>query len=519
MSLSPNNRILLNIIATYGRALFALLCGLLTGRWALLTLGRVDLGLIGLIGGLTYFISFANQLLSSALSRFYAIAIGKSKTDRDEGLTECRQFFNTALFIHTVVPIVLMMIGYPIGIYAVRHWLTIPLDRIEACEWIFRFSCISCFVGMVSVPFNAMYYAKQYIAEMTIYHMLSTIFHVCILYYMLSHPGDWLVRYSLANCVFGLLPASIILFRAICLFPECRFEYEYLFDWERIKKILNFAGWRFFGALGIMSKNQGIAIVINKCFGPSVNASNSIANNLASQTQTLSSSMSSAFFPAIVNAYGAKDIERMKKLAEITSKIGTLLVLIFALPLMVEVNEVLILWLKNPPEYVDVLCICVVIFEILDRMSYGQYMAVYAVGKIAMYQLIVGVCLLFTIPLALLGVYYGLGVSSIGIAIIVDTIVFTIIRSWLASSLTGLSFRKWFLKLVCPIILTCIGVLSIGWGITQTLQPSFSRVVLTSACMNIALFLISWFLLLDFNEKDWVKKKIEDKFHIRLNKE
>lgn len=39
--MSPNRRIALNIIATYGRSLYALVIGLFCGRWVLMALGVV----------------------------------------------------------------------------------------------------------------------------------------------------------------------------------------------------------------------------------------------------------------------------------------------------------------------------------------------------------------------------------------------------------------------------------------------------------------------------------------------
>ena len=56
--MTENRRIFLNIVATYGRSLYALILGLFCGRWALMALGEVDFGLYGLIGGLIVFITF-----------------------------------------------------------------------------------------------------------------------------------------------------------------------------------------------------------------------------------------------------------------------------------------------------------------------------------------------------------------------------------------------------------------------------------------------------------------------------
>ena len=49
--MSPNRRIFLNIVATYGRSLYALIIGLFCGRWTLMALGEVDYGLMGVVGG------------------------------------------------------------------------------------------------------------------------------------------------------------------------------------------------------------------------------------------------------------------------------------------------------------------------------------------------------------------------------------------------------------------------------------------------------------------------------------
>ena len=86
--MSPNRRIFLNIIATYGRSLYALVCGLFISRWVLAALGKTDFGLYGVVGGMTVFISFLNMLLSTATGRFYAYAEGQAQKSAAEGQAE-----------------------------------------------------------------------------------------------------------------------------------------------------------------------------------------------------------------------------------------------------------------------------------------------------------------------------------------------------------------------------------------------------------------------------------------------
>ena len=138
--MTPKKRIFLNIVATYGRSLYALGLGLFTARWALLALGKTDYGLIGLIGGMTAFVSFLNSILAAAVGRFYAVKVGEAKLigNHEAGIDECRQWFNTALSIHSVIPAFLVAAGYPIGVWMVRHFLDIPADRVTDCVWVWR---------------------------------------------------------------------------------------------------------------------------------------------------------------------------------------------------------------------------------------------------------------------------------------------------------------------------------------------------------------------------------------------
>ena len=50
--MTPNRRIFTNIIATYGRLLYALVCGLFISRWVLAVMGKSEVGLHGVVGGM-----------------------------------------------------------------------------------------------------------------------------------------------------------------------------------------------------------------------------------------------------------------------------------------------------------------------------------------------------------------------------------------------------------------------------------------------------------------------------------
>ena len=67
--MSPNRRILLNILATYGRSLYALVCGLFISRWVLAALGKTDFGLYGVVSGMMVIDKVGSAFLRCILLR------------------------------------------------------------------------------------------------------------------------------------------------------------------------------------------------------------------------------------------------------------------------------------------------------------------------------------------------------------------------------------------------------------------------------------------------------------------
>lgn len=506
--MSPNKRIFLNIVATYGRSVFSLACGLFISRWVLAALGKVDFGLYGVVGGLATFVGFINMLLSQATARFYAFSVGRAKVSGAEGLEECRQWFNTAVLIHTIVPCILIAIGYPLGVYAVKHWLTIPPERLTACVWVFRYVCIACFVSMVNAPFQAMYTAKQEIAELTIYSFAQTLANVCFMYFMVTHPGDWLEKYALWMCVVSVAPQLIICYRALKVYPECRFNKGYIWSPSRFGQLGAFACWQAFGGLGFILRGQGIQILINKYFGPTINGSMSIANQVSGSSQTLSSALQGAFAPAITNSCGAGDLEQVRELAYRTCKFGMLLALIFVLPLALELRTVMQLWLGDPPAYAVELCWCVLIMAIIDKSSSGHMLAVSATGKIAAYQIFLGGSLLLTLPLAWLFVALNWGVCSVGWAMIATMLICAWGRVWFARSIVGMSARYWLRRIMLPVATLLFACLGVGYLPHLKMAAGIWRVGVTTAMVEAVLLPLAFFAVLDAGERQFVLAKI-----------
>lgn len=507
--MTPNKRIALNIAATYGRSLLALMCGLFSGRWILMALGEVDYGLSGLVGGLTAFVVFFNDLLAGAVSRYYAVSVGHAEKFTNSGLEECRGWFCTALFVHMTLPIVLIIIGYPCGVWAVKSFLTIPIDRIDACIWVWRCTCISCFIGMLNVPFRAMYIAKQYIAELTIYSLVTTMLNFSMAYYMVSHPGVWLTRYAIWGCFLSIIPNIIICIRAIVIFPECRIRGSRLFDVVRLKALWRYVLFRFVGAVSDLFQSQGNSILVNKFLGARFNATMAVGGTMASHVVSLSTAMSGAIGPAIFNAYGSGDKNRMAKLVMCASKVGTVLYLIFMVPAALEVDELFTLWLKNPPSYASFIGVCILFAYLTERITDGEVNAIYATGNIKRFQLVLSMCCwlgLLACGTFLLG---GCGIIGVGMAIVIFKTLIMIARVIYARLEARLSARRWVVKVFLPLLVVIAICFAIGYLPRLFMEACFLRVIVTTVIAEIVLLPLVWFVVLGGAERTYFISRIK----------
>lgn len=495
--MTPSQRIALNTIATYSRSVLAAALGLFSTRWVLAALGQSDFGLFAVVGSIITFIVFLNGVMASSAARHFAYSIGEGDAD------QVNQWFNAAFSIHLILPCMLILLGWPIGEYSMANILTIPPDRIATALWVFRISLLSAFFGMVTIPFSAMFTAKQHIATLAVWGVLQSILSFLFAFFLTRLSGDLLLIYTIGTVSITVGMQIGLSVQAMVVFKECRIRRAYLFDIARFKKIIFFAGWNLIGSFGAILRNQGSAIMLNIFFGPKVNAAFGIANSVTTQAMTLSSAMTGAFSPEITASEGRGERKKMLDIALRMCKFSTLLVMLFAVPLIIEIDYILKLWLDEVPLYADTLCQLMLIMFLIDQLTVGYMSAVNAHGKIAAYQATLGSILVFTLPLAWLFLKVGYPPPSVGFAFVITMFLVSLGRVFWGRYLLEMPIKKWIVEVFTPCVvvgvITLIPVLIITWWQPQ----SFIRFFIVSFVSVSVTVLGGWFIALNTIEKSF----------------
>lgn len=119
---------------------------------------------------------------------------------------------------------------------------------------------------------------------------------------------------------------------------------------------------------------------------------------VSSAIQNFSSNISIAFAPQIVNAVASEDKERAERLMFTESKICYALLLIIAVPLCLEIDYVLRLWLgKNIPVQTNIFSILMLADTVVCTLNTPCTQITQGTGNIKYYQIgssIVNLCLI-----------------------------------------------------------------------------------------------------------------------------
>ena len=494
-----SRRIILNSSATYFRSILTVGLGLFSSRWIFTALGVSDYGLFAVVGSIIPFITILNGVMSGSAARHFGFAIGHGD------VIETQKYFNTALCIHLILPVILILIGWPIGEYCICHVFTIPPDRIAISLWVFRLSLSVAFFGMVSIPYLSMFYSKQNIAELAVWGMVQSVVMFGFAYILTKVKGDRLLFFTVYSVAIGILFQVVQVMRASYIFPECRINCRQWFDKSRFKTILSFASWTFFGAVADIVRSNGAVILLNIRFGPNINAAFAIGNQVSNHASYMGVAMLGAISPEIMATEGRGDRSRMLAIAQSANKFVTILLLLLAIPIVIEIDSILDLWLVAPPQYAGLFCQLLLLSFILDKCSCGSFLSFYAYGKIAIYQAIYGGILLLSLPLSWAFLKLGAAPTSVGIAFVITMIAVSAWRVFYAQRLFGEPVRDWLSEVALPCSIVTLASGSAGIAVHCSMPSSFSRLALVVAVSIATTLATSWLVAINKNERMWVK--------------
>lgn len=496
-----NKRIAKNTIMLYFRMMLMMLVALYTSRVVLSTLGVEDYGIYNVVGGFVTLFSFLNGAMSGGTLRFLTFSLGKGDKD------ELNKTFSTCFLTHASIAALILILAESIGLWFVLTKLTIPEGRMAAAMWVYQCSIIASIIIVTTLPYSTVIIAHEKMSAFAYLSILEAFLKLGIVYLLLLGDVDRLIFYSILHLVVGVLMRAINVIYCYIKFPET--HYIGIWDKALFKKIMSFSGWNLWGNISVVLMTQGVNVVLNIFFGPTVNAARALAVQVQGAVQQFSQNFQTALNPQITKLYAANNLSQMHMLVLRSAKFTFLLLLCLSLPILYETPLLLSLWLDETPDYTVVFVRLMICITIIDSVANSLVTAANATGDIKKYQMIVGGILLLIVPVS----YIALKISANPILVYVVHICIAICafaaRLYLVRPMISMPTSKYVKNVFVPILTVGACSLICTLGINSLLPDTTIGSIVNIAQSVIISLIISFSLGLTSNEKAFVLSKLK----------
>lgn len=494
---SNAQRIAKNTGFLFIRTFLVLLVTLYTSRVVIRILGFEDFGLYNAVGSVVVFFSFLQTALNNATYRYLAYELG---TGNSENL---RRVYSMAINSHILLAICVFVLLEIAGVWFLNNKLNIPPNRIISANWTFQFSLLTFCINIIRTPFNSNIIAHEHMKFYALISIIEVVLKLGIAFVLALSPVDKLISYA------ALLTAvSIILM--LCYVVYCHYSfkdcpYHWYWNGSLLKEFTSYSGWSLLVNVADVTATQCMSIFFFNLLGSVANAALGIANQVIGALNQFLHTFTQAFNPQIIKKYAVGNNDSFMQMIYTSSKVSYLLLLLFAVPFVINIRLILTIWLGKYPEETPVFVQMIIIYSLIDAQQTSLWTAVHATGDIRIHQILMSSIKIMAIPSIWLILHYG-GTGGDAIAIWVAlNFVCAIIRTLYMHHHIGLNLHYYLRYVVLPIVLVTIVVVPPTYFIWNSCNNEVLAFLLSSILAVLLTLFCGYMIGLNKEERKLVR--------------
>jgi len=500
--MNNNKTIAKNTIILAIQQALSLFVSLYTSRIILQSLGVEDFGIYNVVASFVAMFAFLNTSMNNATQRFYNYEYGKN------GEAGAKKVFNSALVIQAVLALIVIALLESIGSWYILNKLVVPDDRLNTAFWIFQFSSFSLVAVIMQIPFSASITAHEKMICFASVNILDSLLKLSVAILIAYYGGDRLLLYGFLIFLISLSDLAIYSLYSKRHFVEIKFSKTR--EKDLLKQMLSFSGWNLFGSFSGVAKEQGINLILNSFFGPVVNAARGIAYQVAGALKAFVGTVTISGRPQLVQSYANGDYDRTMQLMFILSKISFIVLLLFSVPVICEIDYVLRLWLATDiPSFTGIFVILVIVIALIESLSPPTSFVVHASGKMAKYQITTSLLMVCILPVSYLSLLLGAPAESVFVWGIIFQIICQIVSLLILKTIVDYSLRDYTKQVIVPLVIISTVAFAGTYVCKLFIEDGFIRLVYLTIISCVIIISLSYHVVLNKAEKELVKSIIK----------
>ncbi|MBD5281031.1 MAG: lipopolysaccharide biosynthesis protein [Bacteroides sp.] len=492
-----------NTFLLYVRMLGLMLVTLLTTRIVLKELGENDYGIYNVVGGVVIVFSIFSSSLTAAISRFLTYELGKGSDER------LNDYFSNSVILQIILGLIICVIIEFGGTWFLNNKMNIAYDMLESANIVLQCSILIFFINLISTPYNAVIIAHERMSTYAALSILDVLLKLLAAYLISYVNSQRLVYYSIFLVIEAFAIRMIYSLYCRRVFEECNLKWR--INGAVFRELLAFSGWNFIGASSGILKDQGVNLLLNIFGNTIINAARGLSMQVGSAATSFTSSFVTALNPQITKEYAIGNKTSSIILTVRGAKFSVFLVWFIALPILLETDTLLAIWLTEIPNYTPIFVRLSIVYVVIETFSMTLITLMLATGNIKKYQIIVGGMQLLNFPFSWIALYLGIGyVAPYYIAICISLVCLNI-RLYLLWKMVKLSIRTYYRETVLPAVLVIIISSVIPFCLELYMYNSTFKFFIVISMALISTSLSIYYVGLNQNERIHIKKILKRK--------
>ncbi len=492
-----------NTLFLYIRVFLSMAIGLYTSRVVLKELGVDDFGIYSVVGSLSMLFGYLNYGISSSLQRFMSCEIA---VDNREGLQKC---FASSLQAALYLALIVVALTETVGVWALRELIDVPPGREADAMFVFQVSIAILVIELFKTCCLSLIISHERMSFFAYISIAESVLKLAIVFLLVIVGGDKLRAYSLLLLGVSLIILAGYIVYCRAKFPSVRFSLRG--GGERIREIFSFTGWNTLASFADLCYMQGTNIVLNVFYGVAYNATMGITNQVKNALYSFSKNLQTASNPHLTKEFALGDYASFSKLAMMISVLSCQLLYLFGLPILINTELILDLWLVTvPPAGVQFIRL-IIFFCMVDSLVGPLWVGMQAYGKIRNYQIIMSTGWLLSLPTMWLVLKHGGSAESVLMIQIIFNFILLTVRLGFAVKYCHISLGVYLRDVVGRLAAALVagGVIPLALAFAT---DGYTRLIVTTAASLAAVPLATLFVAFPKAERtaliNLVKKRL-----------
>lgn len=493
MQENTNKAIAINSLILYVRLVVISISGLLYTRFSLEALGVNDYGLYSVIACIITFISVLNTIMVTTSNRFIAIAIGLH--DKQE---ICNQF-NINLLIHIAIALLTIFLATPIGHWYIQNFVSYN-GNMGVAKVVYDVSIFSAALSFVGVPYNGLLIARERFLVFCSTDVLMSLFKLFFTYLLINHFENKLIVYSWVMAFMTAFPTFVFWLYCRKAFANTT-RFVFVRQWKKYNEVIKFSASIGIGAIAMIGKVQGGALIINMFFTTAMNAGLAVANSVNTILMTFANNAQKPISPQIVKSYAVGDMQRCTNLVCLASKATYLSMFFVSIPFLISPELIFGLWLKSIPAYAVTFTRLLIIDNLIFSINAGVNDFVNATGKIKLYQIVINSLIVSAVIVGYIAIRCGMSPEYLFYVYITFSFIVFLVRPFILTHISQFNVSHLIYSSYIPVLTTTFAFL-----LVFLIKPYISQL---QCCLIAYIFwgILVYVFALNKMERRWLNKK------------